>query len=82
MEEKQNSTTNEIFRAVGKLEGELEGILNQLNQINSKMTSYSQRLNTLEEHQAEIRGKSAIIGGIAGAILSAFLWFLNTKFFK
>jgi len=59
-----------IFRAIGKLEGKVDGINARLDKTNGALSKHDDRINTLEDSVSNMKGKSVILGGIAGFVIS------------
>ena len=59
-----------IFRAIGKLEGKVDGINVRLDKTNGALGKQDDRINTLEDTVSNMKGKSVILGAVAGFIVS------------
>lgn len=63
-------TLNDIYLAVGELNGEVKGINRRLDKMNGTISSHDDRINKNESAIDQQRGRAAIIGGVVGGIVS------------
>jgi len=71
----------DLSRAIGNLEGTVREGFKAVNQrldgINGRIERGEKRIGILEFSDAQIKGKVAVIGGIAGLIFTSIGWFIN-----
>ena len=70
----------DITRAIGRLEGKVDGINNRLDRINGSLGNHDDRINDLESSCSSIKGQASILGILGGIIVSAIV--ASIKFFK
>jgi len=66
---KDNQLLN-IERALGRLEGKVDGMNQRLDKINGNLESHAKKIDRLENQVAVIKGKSTMLGAIAGFLVS------------
>lgn len=59
---------NELFLAIGRLEGKIDSILAQQSRLNDELKSHDERIRTLEQSKSHILGYAAAAGGILGLV--------------
>jgi len=63
---------NNIERALGKLEGKIDGVLSRLDKINGNLINHDTRINVCEnfcaDHEGKEKGGRIVLGLIAGGI--------------
>jgi len=64
---------NEIMRAIGNLEGKIDGINFRLDTLNGRVGKHDDKINIIESNQQYRRGQIVIIGAIVGGVIS-FVW--------
>ena len=64
-------TLSDIYMAVGEIKGEVRGIHLEMKRINGTLQNHDQRINTNESAIDQQKGRSALIGGIVGGVVSA-----------
>ena len=70
---------NEIMRAVGRLEGKVDGINQRLDGINGTLKNHDEKIGTLSNDVSQIKGKAAIIGSLFGAVAAVIGGFLKDR---
>jgi hypothetical protein len=60
---------SDIYRALGRLEGKLDGFLIEMGEHQKRLDSHGQRLAALERSKAWLLGAAAIIGAAASAVI-------------
>lgn len=63
---------NELMRAIGRIEGKIDGILEQATKTNGRVTRLEDEVNTLQAFKDNLNGKITIIAG-AISIVVAFV---------
>jgi len=70
-----NQTIKEIYRAVGNLDGKVDGINNRLDKVNDNIAKNVKDIDALQTYRDTLKGKfrgiiilSGLIGGLAGII--------------
>lgn len=63
---------NELMRAIGRIEGKIDGILEQATKTNGRVTRLEGEINTLQAFKDNLTGKITIIAG-AISIVVAFV---------
>jgi len=58
----------ELFLAIGRLEGKIDSILAQQTRQNDELKSHDERIRSLEQSKSHILGYSAAAGGILGLV--------------
>lgn len=72
----------DIIRAVGRLEGKIDGILEHLTRMNGRLDKHGGKINYLENEQLVLKTKSTIYGGLAGGGIIVAWEIFKHKFFK
>ena len=65
------NTREEILKAIGKLEGKIDGVNQRLDKINGSLLNHDDRINVNEHKIDTMSGKIKVIGAIATIILGA-----------
>ena len=61
--------TEELHRAVGRVEGKLDGIDDKINDIVGMLTARDVRLGAVEKKQAWCSGAAAAVGAIVAVLV-------------
>ena len=77
-----SNTEKEIIRSLGRVEGRLGGIDENLNRIVERLDTHSKRLGSVEASLANIKGKATVWGLIAGTSVSVLFSIIKEKIFK
>lgn len=64
---------NQIMRALGNLEGKVDGINNRLDVLNGRVAKHDERLGNLDISDSKQNIKLGIIGTVAGLVGSFIL---------
>ena len=67
------NTREEILKAIGKLEGKIDGVNQRLDKINGSLLNHDDRINVNEHKIDTMSGKIKVIGAIATIILGAVI---------
>lgn len=70
-------THNEILRSLGRIEGKVEGILEQATKTNGRVTKLEEGVTTLKVQEGVTTTKITLIGAIGGAIGGLILSAIN-----
>jgi peptidoglycan hydrolase CwlO-like protein len=71
MNHKENpEQINNLERSVGRIEGKLDGILEQLKKINGSIGEQDRRIDTLEQESARAKGIAAGISIVVSAAIA------------
>ncbi len=73
---------NEIMRAIGRLEGKVDGINGRLDTANGRLKSHDDKIGNLETDMASIKAKATVLGGIAGITLSMIWNYVKNKLIR
>ena len=65
--------TKEIFRAIGRIEGDIKGIHTQMKLQNNRLDKHSERINGVETNVDIAKGKAIGAGFVAGIISSIIM---------
>ena len=65
--------SDDILRSLGRIEGRLKAIDENLGKLNGRLDHHSNRLRKLERWQATLAGAGAIIGVAVGAFIRKWL---------
>ena len=71
-----NQTTKEILRAIGKLEGKVDGVNSRLDRMNGAVAKNVDDINTLQETQNKLSGwikGIAAFGGVTAAVIGLLI---------
>jgi hypothetical protein len=73
----------ELYRAVGRVEGKIDEIISRLDRRDLLCKEHSDSINQLETFRDQTIGKATIFGAIAGfigaAVLTIMGWFISHK---
>ena len=61
-------TQDQILKALGNIEGKVDGINQRLDRVNGNIKNHDDRINEIEHTQDVMTGKATIIGTILGLI--------------
>lgn len=78
----QEQFNQEVQRSLGRIEGGIQAIDKRLDMIDGRITGHSGRINELEDKQAKMEGKAAILGVIGGSAVGVFFWWLKEVIWK
>ena len=78
----QQQFNQEVQRSLGRIEGGVQEITRQLEKIDVRITGHSGRINAVEDKQATMEGKAAVLGVIGGSAVGVFLWWIKDMFWK
>jgi hypothetical protein len=59
-----------LMRAVGRIDGKLDGFLDKMQMQDRRLTDFEERLRKTEGHQYKVAGASGVIALFAGAVMS------------
>jgi hypothetical protein len=59
---------DELFLAIGRLEGKIDSILAQQSRQNDELKSHDERIRHLEQSRSHILGYAAAAGGVLGLV--------------
>jgi len=79
---KQDTTMEEIFRSLGRLEGKIDGVLDHLKRLNGSVENHAKKIDVLEDCVATVKGKASLLGAIGGTIFGAAVATIARIFFK
>lgn len=69
------------MRALGNIEGKLDGTNQRLDTINGRLNRHDTKIDDIDLWRANLKGMIAIItvvgGALAGLTVTAVKWFLN-----
>jgi len=67
------NTREEILKALGNIEGKIDGINKRLDKINGSLSNHDDRIN-LNEHKVDtLSGKIKVIGALATVVAGSLL---------
>lgn len=66
-------THNEILRSLGRLEGKVDGILEQATKTNGRVNKLEEVTTTLKVQNGVTSTKMGIIGAVAGTIMAGIV---------
>ena len=71
---------NEIMRAIGRLEGKVDGINQRLDSTNGSIKTHDDKIRSLEIDVASIKTTASILGGAAGLLITIIWSYIKDKF--
>lgn len=70
---------NEIMRAIGRIEGGIQGINQRLDVVNGRLNKHSDKINELEKFSDQLTGKMTIVAAVVGGGVAVFWEFIKKK---
>ena len=64
---------NELMRAIGRIEGKIDGILEQATKTNGRVTKLESQISTLTSFKDNLNGKITIIAGVVSIVVGFIL---------
>lgn len=68
---------NEIMRAIGNLEGKIDGINQRLDVSNGRLSKHDEKIQSLEISRGELKGGSKIFMMFVGAVGALIMFVLS-----
>lgn len=63
-------THNEIMRAIGRIEGKIDGILEQATKTHSRVDKLELDVNALQSFRDNLKGKMVVVASVASIVVS------------